>query len=75
MFVIEESELKKLRKEVGLSQGDVAKALGVTQGAVSKWELGDSRPSLSPAKMLLLCDLYDVSLRRLARATGEEINE
>jgi transcriptional regulator with XRE-family HTH domain len=37
-------KIKDLRKEKGLSQGDVARALFVTQQAVSKWESGKGYP-------------------------------
>ncbi len=38
--------IKERRVEKGLKQGDVAVALGVTQGAVSQWESGVSNPSI-----------------------------
>jgi transcriptional regulator with XRE-family HTH domain len=36
--------IKLLRKEKGLTQIDLAKEIGVEQGAVSKWEIGRTRP-------------------------------
>jgi transcriptional regulator with XRE-family HTH domain len=40
------TKLKQLRKQSGLSQAELAAAIGVTQGAVSQWEMGSSKPSL-----------------------------
>lgn len=40
------TKLKQLRKQSGLSQTELAAAIGVTQGAVSQWEMGASKPSL-----------------------------
>lgn len=37
--------IKKYREKAELSQIDVAESLGVTQGAVSQWEKGESNPS------------------------------
>ena len=34
--------LRKFRKEAGMTQEQLAEALGVTTGAVYKWENGDS---------------------------------
>lgn len=36
--------IKLLRKEKGLTQIDLAKEIGVEQGAVSKWEIGRTKP-------------------------------
>jgi DNA-binding transcriptional regulator YiaG len=33
-----------IRQDAGLSQEDVAGAVGVTRAAVSRWETGDRRP-------------------------------
>jgi len=33
-------DLKKIREELGLSQDNLARELGVTVGAVSRWEQG-----------------------------------
>jgi DNA-binding transcriptional regulator YiaG len=45
--------LAEARESVGLSQGDVARALGVNQSAVSRWEAGKTRPRGPHALALL----------------------
>ncbi|MCG9782664.1 helix-turn-helix domain-containing protein [Vibrio brasiliensis] len=48
------------RKELGLTQTDVARATGVTKAAVSKWEKGDTFPkgeSLFSLAKILKCDV------------------
>lgn len=37
--------LRALRLRAGLTQGDAARAVGVSQGLVTKWEKGECRPS------------------------------
>ena len=37
--------LKQLRKEKGITQTDLAKALGVSSGTVAMWETGKRKPS------------------------------
>ena len=37
-------QLTELRESVGLSQTDIARALGVDQSAVSRWERGTRNP-------------------------------
>lgn len=36
---------RAIRESVGVSQGDVAVALGVSQRSVSRWETGESDPT------------------------------
>ena len=36
--------IRKYREEKGLRQEDLAKKIGVDQGAVSKWERGVTKP-------------------------------
>ena len=49
--------LKRARKNLGLSQAELAKRLSMVQGAVSNWENGTREPKLSDleriAKVLL----------------------
>lgn len=43
---------KKLRKEHGLTQTELAEAIGVTQGAVHQWESGKSKPTIDNLKKI-----------------------
>lgn len=38
--------IRDARIKAGIAQGDLAKMLDVTQGAVSQWELGITKPSI-----------------------------
>lgn len=48
------------RKEAGLSQIDLADALGVSRQSVSKWETGESNPDIT--KLPALAKALDVSI-------------
>ncbi len=52
--------IRALRKEKGLTQEQLAEVLGVTAGAVYKWEAGLSVPEL--ALLIELADFFDASL-------------
>ncbi len=54
---------KKFRLEVGLSQNEVAKRLGIHQSNVSDWENDISRPEYE--KLIQLAKIYDVSICEL----------
>ena len=52
--------IKKFRKEHAFTQEQLAEALGVTVGAVYKWEAGLSTPEI---KLILeLADVFEVSV-------------
>ena len=55
--------IMRLRKEHGMTQEQLANALGITFQAVSKWENGVSSPDLST--LPLLADLFGVSVDAL----------
>ncbi len=55
--------LRYLRKERALTQEQLAEALGVTVGAVYKWENGRSVPEIS--MLMQLADLFETSLDAL----------
>ena len=57
------SNIKILRKEKLLTQEQLAEALGVTVGAVYKWENGRSVPEIS--MLMKLADIFNVSLDAL----------
>lgn len=62
------SNLKDLRKQRGLSQGDISKELYVVRKTVSKWENGLSSPS--EGQLIRVSKLLDGSLGWL-----EKMNE
>ncbi len=55
--------IRELRKQAHLTQGDLAKAVGAGQSAVSHWENGDSVPSLD--KIPKLAKILGVSAQTL----------
>ncbi|WP_350453810.1 AAA family ATPase [Slackia heliotrinireducens] len=54
-----------LRKQAGLTQAELAKLVGVTNKAVSKWEVGKSKPSVESVRKL--SGLFHVSVDELLR--------
>ncbi|MBP3378290.1 MAG: helix-turn-helix domain-containing protein [Clostridia bacterium] len=63
MSIMLDENIKRFRKERGLTQEQLAEALGVTVGAVYKWENGRSTPEIE--MLLQLADLFEVSLDAL----------
>lgn len=71
------SVIKKYRKDIGLTQEEMANRLGVTTPAVNKWENGNSNPDielLSPIARLLNISL-DTLLSFHEKLTDAEIEE
>lgn len=63
----------RLRTEAGLSQSDLAEALGVSRQSISKWETGASVPDLD--KLIKLRELFHVSLDTLVQGETEPTAE
>ncbi|MDR1205823.1 MAG: helix-turn-helix domain-containing protein [Peptococcaceae bacterium] len=63
-------ELKRLRKENGLSQEDLAEQMGVSRQSVSKWESGQGYPETE--KLLQISRLFNVSLDRLLKGEQDD---
>lgn len=59
---------RELRERAGLTQKEVAVAIGRRKQTISDWERGASRPSLTFAETLTLMRLYQASLDELVRA-------
>lgn len=53
-------KMKSLRKRAGYTQATFAKAVGVTQATVSRWESGKDTPDFK--KMDILTELLDCSI-------------
>ena len=56
--------LIQLRKIHGMTQEDIADAVGVSRQSVAKWESGESVPDIEKCK--ILANLFEVSLDDLA---------
>lgn len=63
--------IAEIRREKGLTQGQVAEKLLVSDKAVSKWECGNGLPNVS--LMMPLCDILGISLNELL--SGEYVSE
>ena len=44
--------IREAREAVGISQGELARLMNVTQGAVSQWEIGTTNPGVKRLKKL-----------------------
>ena len=64
------NQLYKLRIESGYSQEDIAMLLNITDGAVSKWENGESKPSTS--KLPILAKIYGVKVNELLELINQK---
>lgn len=60
----------RLRAGKGMSQGDLADALGVSRQSISKWETGGAVPELE--KLVKLSALFGVTLDELVTGTKPE---
>ncbi|WP_026665576.1 helix-turn-helix domain-containing protein [Butyrivibrio sp. FC2001] len=56
-------QIKNYRKEMGLTQEGLADAIGVTVGAVSKWENGNNVPDI--LTLMQLANFYNISMDEL----------
>lgn len=69
--------IRRLRKQRGITQEQLAENIGVTFQAVSKWENGITLPDIALAPVLAgyfnvsMDELFDFSLERLDRAVEE----
>lgn len=59
------------RKELGLTQKELAEKIGVTDKSVSKWERGDGLPDVS--RLSPLCETLNVTINELI--AGEDLSE
>lgn len=55
--------IRNLRMRLGMTQEDFAKAVNVSQGAVSQWEIGLTRPGLRA--MVRIAHLMGVTVEEL----------
>ncbi len=71
------TQIKKYRKELSLSQDELAEKIFVSRQSVSNWENGKTYPDLR--SLLLLSEVFSVSLDQLVKGDlktmKQEINE
>ena len=63
--------LKKLRKEKGITQEQLAEILNVSGRTVSRWETGNNMPDISI--LVDIADYYDISIPEII--SGERKSE
>ncbi len=66
-------KIKEARKSRGMSQKELADALGLTRSTVSMWEIGASYPSAP--QIVAVCRLLGVSSDCLLELDGESTKE
>lgn len=59
-YTFKQNNIAELRKENGLSQHQLAKALGTSQANLSRWEQGLNEPSI--IECWKIADFFDVSI-------------
>lgn len=66
----QDSPLKKRREELGLTQRDIALALGKTDQTISNWETGIYGPTMTPREVKALCRLLKWTLEEMPDEFG-----
>lgn len=66
-------QIKKYRKEMNLSQDELAKKIFVSRQTISNWENNKNYPDIK--SLLLLSSFYDVSLDILIKGDIDEMKE
>ena len=65
--------LKKIRKEYGLSQEQLADKLGVSRQSVSKWESQQAYPEMD--KVIQMCNMFNLNIDELLNKDIKEVKE
>ena len=64
------NQLYRLRIKNGYSQEDIAQQLNISDGAVSKWENGESKPTTD--KIIKLAKIYQVDVKDLVELASKK---
>lgn len=63
------NNIKKLREQIGMTQKQLAQAIGCSESAVSHWEKGKRDPDFET--LLKMCDIFGCSVDYLLNNEGE----
>ena len=63
--------IREARQQYDISQGGLAKRIGVTQSAISQWESGDVR-GLKPTNLLATARALGINIQWLVYGTGQK---
>ncbi len=61
------------RKKLGLTQRQIAEAIGVTVQTVSNWETGLYQPKLTVPQTVKLCEVLKIDIKGLEELFAEEV--
>ena len=64
--------IRQLRKEVNMTQEQLAEKLGVSNRSVSRWENGSTMPDIQLMKCI--CDLFQITVSELINAQRQDIS-
>ncbi len=67
-----ESPLRRLRRQVGLTQAELARRIGVSDRAVRGWEKGEYPPMLTIPQLRALCRELGVAFDELPDDLGPQ---
>lgn len=65
-----EKKLKEARQSKGITQAELADALGITQQGVARWESGKSKPNVET--LITLADFFEMSTDSLLGRDGKK---
>ena len=67
------NNIKRIRKEYGLTQTDLGKIAGVSDKAVSKWEIGSAEPRMGAVQKM--ADYFGIPKSKIIDEYGEFLTE
>lgn len=72
---IESMDMEALRERAGLTRGEVATQLGISETSVRNWETGRTEPTMTPQKFLEILDILKCTPEELAIASDKSISQ
>lgn len=65
--------LKKLRSEMDLTQGELAGKIGVSQKTLSSWETGRTEPNIG--EVIAICNTLGCTMEKITGIRSHDIND